>query len=247
MEGVLGLLLFAGALHVKVSDLRSVWVPVLLMAILFGLAMDYELFLVSGMRESYVHQVAGRHLTPREENRIARDSVVRGFAGAARVVTAAALIMFFVFAAFVPEGSDVIKVIALGLAVNATIGEGAFIDPDVTVGYRYHPECGDARIGKHCILHKGTVIYGDVTLGDHFHAAHYVVVRAFVKMGDYCTVMNHSAIEGIVRFGKGVRIMSNAYIPSRTWFGDNVFVGRGVNFLNDRYPGRREGPPSKTM
>jgi RND superfamily putative drug exporter len=48
--------------------------------------------------------------------------VVSGFSGAARVVTAAALIMFFVFGAFVPEGSAVIKVIALGLAV------GVFVD-----------------------------------------------------------------------------------------------------------------------
>ena len=82
------------------------FLPVLLLAIVFGLAMDYEVFLVSGMRESYVH------------GRSAREAVEEGFAGAARVVTAAALIMFFVFAAFVPEGAGVIKVIALGLAVG---------------------------------------------------------------------------------------------------------------------------------
>ena len=123
---------------------------------------------------------------------------------------------------------------------NATIGEGAFIDPDVTVGYRYHPECGDARIGKHCILHKGTVIYGDVTVGDHFHAAHYVVVRAFVKMGDYCTMLNPSTIEGIVRLGTGVRIMTNVYISSRSWVGDHVFIGPATTFLNGKYPGRRD-------
>ncbi|WP_294179655.1 MMPL family transporter [uncultured Schumannella sp.] len=114
----------AELLHAEAGPILS-FMPVLLMAILFGLAMDYELFLVSGMRESYVHQTVGKTLSAREENRIARDSVVRGFAGAARVVTAAALIMFFVFAAFVPEGSDVIKVIALGLAVG--IAADAFL------------------------------------------------------------------------------------------------------------------------
>ena len=87
---------------------------------------------------------------------------------------------------------------------NATIGEGALIEPDVSVGFRYHPRCGPARIGKHCILRKGTVIYGDVTIGDHFHAAHYAVVRATVRMGNYCTLLNHSAIEGIARMGDGV-------------------------------------------
>jgi RND superfamily putative drug exporter len=80
------------------------FMPVLLMAVLFGLAMDYEVFLVSGMREEYVHGASPRR------------AIERGFGGAARVVTAAALIMFFVFFAFVPEGSGVIKVIALGLA-----------------------------------------------------------------------------------------------------------------------------------
>ena len=127
---------------------------------------------------------------------------------------------------------------------NAIIGSNAQIDPDVTVGYRYHPECGPARIGDNCILHKGTVIYGDVTIGNHFHTVHYAVIRAMVKIGDFCTILNHSTIEGVVRMGNGVRIMSNVYIPSRTWFGDNVFVGPGVTFLNDRYPCRIEPPPT---
>ncbi|QEO08561.1 MMPL family transporter [Protaetiibacter larvae] len=85
------------------------FMPILLMAILFGLAMDYEVFLVSGMREAHVHGA-----TPKQ-------AITRGFSGAARVVTAAALIMFFVFAAFVPEGASMIKVIALGLAVGVAI------------------------------------------------------------------------------------------------------------------------------
>ncbi len=100
------------------------FMPVLLMAILFGLAMDYEVFLVSGMREAYVHGSAQLPAgsTGRERNAVARRAIVSGFSGAARVVTAAALIMFFVFAAFVPEGAGVIKVIALGLA------SGVFVD-----------------------------------------------------------------------------------------------------------------------
>ena len=126
---------------------------------------------------------------------------------------------------------------------NAIIGSNPQIDPDVIVGYRYHPECGPARIGDNCILHKGTVIYGDVTIGDHFHTVHYAVIRAMVKIGNFCTILNHSTIEGVVRMGDGVRIMSHVYIPSRTWFGDNVFVGPGVTFLNDRYPCRREPLP----
>ena len=82
------------------------FMPIILMAVLFGLAMDYEVFLVSGMREEFV------------KTGDARYSVEHGFANGARVVTAAALIMFFVFIAFVPEGTGAIKPIALGLAVG---------------------------------------------------------------------------------------------------------------------------------
>jgi len=82
------------------------FMPILLMAVLFGLAMDYEVFLVSGMREEFV------------KTGNAKYAVAHGFSNGARVVTAAALIMFFVFIAFVPEGSGTIKPIALGLAVG---------------------------------------------------------------------------------------------------------------------------------
>jgi RND superfamily putative drug exporter len=85
------------------------FLPILLMAVLFGLAMDYEVFLVSGMREEYV------------KTGNAREAVSRGFGNGARVVTAAALIMFFVFFSFVPEGSGAIKPIALGLASGIAI------------------------------------------------------------------------------------------------------------------------------
>ncbi len=86
------------------------FMPILLMGVLFGLAMDYEVFLVSRMREDYVH------------GGDAREAVRTGFVHSAVVVTAAAAIMFSVFAAFVPEGDANIKPVALGLAV------GIFID-----------------------------------------------------------------------------------------------------------------------
>jgi acetyltransferase-like isoleucine patch superfamily enzyme len=127
---------------------------------------------------------------------------------------------------------------------NATIGRTTVVEPGVEVGFRYHPDCGPACIGEHGILRAGTFIYGDVRIGDYFQSGHYTVIRAKVRMGDYCTVSNHSTLEGLIRFGHGVRVMTNVYIPSRTWAGDNVFIGPGTTFLNERLPGRLDAPPT---
>ncbi|RYJ03778.1 MAG: MMPL family transporter, partial [Actinomycetales bacterium] len=86
------------------------FLPILLMAVLFGLSMDYEVFLMSRMKEEYV-----RSGHPDE-------AVVDGFVGSSRVVTAAAVIMLAVFAAFVPEGDANIKPVAFALAI------GVFVD-----------------------------------------------------------------------------------------------------------------------
>jgi RND superfamily putative drug exporter len=83
--------------------------PMMLFAILFGLSMDYEVFLLSRIREEYLH---------RRDNDTA---VVEGIAATARVITSAALIMISVFAAFV-LGDDVgIKMFGLGLAAAVLI------------------------------------------------------------------------------------------------------------------------------
>jgi RND superfamily putative drug exporter len=82
------------------------FMPIVVMGVLFGLAMDYELFLVSRIREEYVRGTQ------------ARQAVRAGFLGSARVVAAAALIMFLVFVAFVPASDQTIKPMALGLAVG---------------------------------------------------------------------------------------------------------------------------------
>ena len=85
------------------------FLPIFVMGVLFGLAMDYEMFLVSAMREHYV--VSG----------VPREAVKEGFRASARVVTAAALIMTSVFIAFVPGGSTTIQQIAFGLAVGVSV------------------------------------------------------------------------------------------------------------------------------
>ena len=118
---------FADALHVaKVGPIIS-FMPIILMGVLFGLAMDYQVFLVSRMREDYVHDKTLRQAQgPGSEARALRRAaalraVQSGFTGSAKVVTAAGLIMFAVFVAFVPEGDSSLKPIALGLAAGIAI------------------------------------------------------------------------------------------------------------------------------
>ena len=108
---------FAEALHVTRTGPVISFMPIVVMGVLFGLAMDYQVFLVSRMREDYVHSARGIYS--------ARDRAVAavrtGFTSSARVVIAAAVIMFAVFAAFVPEGDATLKPIALGLATGILI------------------------------------------------------------------------------------------------------------------------------
>jgi RND superfamily putative drug exporter len=85
------------------------WVPMMLFTILFGLSMDYEVFLLSRVREEYL--VSG-------DNAVA---VADGLATTARVITAAAAIMIAVFMAFVLGDLRVLKLLGLGLAVAVLV------------------------------------------------------------------------------------------------------------------------------
>ena len=93
------------------------FLPVLLIGILFGLAMDYEVFLVSRMREEL-----------RAHRRRARESVITGYGQSGRVVTAAALIMIGVFGAFVLDADPVIK--SIGLVAGVRRARGRLHRPD---------------------------------------------------------------------------------------------------------------------
>jgi putative drug exporter of the RND superfamily len=85
------------------------YVPLFMFAVLFGLSMDYEVFLVSQIEE---------HVHAGEDN---RSSVVSGLVTSARVITAAALIMVFVFGSFVLNGDPTIKQFGVGLAIAVVL------------------------------------------------------------------------------------------------------------------------------
>ncbi|MBD0323315.1 MAG: MMPL family transporter, partial [Aldersonia sp.] len=89
------------------------FMPICLIGVVIGLAMDYQVFLVSRMREEYMHGMS------------AKEAVVAGFGHGARVVTAAAVIMMSVFAAFIAEPDSFIK--AMGFALAAAVFFDAFV------------------------------------------------------------------------------------------------------------------------
>ena len=117
---VTSLLSFAAALGVTVAVFQWGWgasligvattgpilpfLPIMVFAILFGLSMDYEVFLVSRMQEGW-HETGDN-----------REAVRHGLAGSGKVVVAAALIMSSVFLAFVPVPNDTIKLFGVALA-----------------------------------------------------------------------------------------------------------------------------------
>jgi RND superfamily putative drug exporter len=85
------------------------YVPLIMFAVLFGLSMDYEVFLVS--------RIQAHH----REGSAPDDAVTEGTGAAAPVVTAAALIMFCVFASFIVNGDPTVKQFGVGLAIAVTL------------------------------------------------------------------------------------------------------------------------------
>ncbi|MEU0949802.1 MMPL family transporter [Streptomyces canus] len=94
-----------GLLGVEETGPIMSMMPIFMVGVVFGLAMDYEVFLVTRMREAYVHGESPS------------QAIVTGFKHSARVVVAAAVIMMAVFGGFISSGESMIKMIGFGLAV----------------------------------------------------------------------------------------------------------------------------------
>ncbi|MFE0405381.1 MMPL family transporter [Streptomyces nigra] len=96
---------FAGLLGVEETGPVMSMMPIFMVGVVFGLAMDYEVFLVTRMREAHVH------------GEKPSQAIVTGFRHGARVVTAAAVIMMAVFAGFIGSSESMVKMIGFGLAI----------------------------------------------------------------------------------------------------------------------------------
>ncbi|MCZ4510797.1 MMPL family transporter [Streptomyces sp. ActVer] len=96
---------FSGLIGVEETGPIMSMMPIFMVGVVFGLAMDYEVFLVTRMREAFVHGES------------ASQAVVTGFRHSARVVVAAAIIMMAVFGGFISSSESMIKMIGFGLAI----------------------------------------------------------------------------------------------------------------------------------
>jgi RND superfamily putative drug exporter len=85
------------------------FLPIILIGVLFGLAMDYQVFITSGLREHYMHGETARH------------AVRSGFSHAAAVVTAAAIIMVSVFAGFIFSHLTMVRPLGFAMAFGVLV------------------------------------------------------------------------------------------------------------------------------
>ncbi|GAA1914375.1 MMPL family transporter [Streptomyces sodiiphilus] len=99
----------AGLIGVSETGPIMSMMPIFMIGVIFGLAMDYEVFLVTRMREAHVH------------GEDSHQSVISGFNLNARVVTAAAIIMISVFAGFITAHEAMVKMMGFGLAMAILI------------------------------------------------------------------------------------------------------------------------------
>ncbi|MFI1464540.1 MMPL family transporter [Nocardia carnea] len=100
-------------LGIHTTDVVVSMLPIFIIGVVFGLAMDYEVFLVTRMREEYVHGAS------------ATTSIRSGFGHGARVVSAAAIIMVSVFAGF--ASGDASDIVQIGVALAAAVAVDAFV------------------------------------------------------------------------------------------------------------------------
>ena len=143
----------------------SSWVPILMFAVLFGLSMDYEVFLVSAVHEDWL------------DTGDPQGSVVRGLASTGRVISMAAAIMVAVFLGFATEPGVVVKMLGVGMAVavalDATVVRMVLVPATMTLLGRWNwwfPRLSAAPVPEDEVASPGTRDRADVDRSAHDQA-----------------------------------------------------------------------------
>ncbi|MFX0184559.1 MAG: DapH/DapD/GlmU-related protein [Candidatus Hodarchaeota archaeon] len=137
------------------------------------------------------------------------------------------------------------------------IGENSIIDSFVIVGYPIRPKTqkiaskGEKQasieklfdksstgsiIGKNNHIRPYTIIYETSILKDNVETGTNVVIREKCFLGQGSIIGSGTVLDSGVTIGKNARIQSNNFIPPKVSLGDNIFLGPGVQFSNDKYP-----------
>lgn len=129
------------------------------------------------------------------------------------------------------------------------IGTDAQIDEDVILGYPSGRaiKAGKVVLGEGPKIRSGSVIYQGVRIGRHFETGHHVIIREENEIGDSVSIWTHTIVDYGCRIGNRVKIHSHCYIAQFTVIEDEVFIGPGTTFANDKYPvtSHLEGPQVK--
>ncbi len=155
------------------SGAITIWVPIAAFAFLFGLSMDYEVFLLSRMREEHDRLVSPDGGEALDEHTATDRAVVEGVANTGRLVTSAALILFLAFIALSTVPALEVKILAttlaLGIAIDALIVRGLLAPALVGVLGRANWTMPD-WLGR--VLRLPPAKTPDVTRAEETHEAH---------------------------------------------------------------------------
>ncbi len=92
------------------------------------------------------------------------------------------------------------------------------------------------EIRENSIIRSGSVIYSNSKIGAQFETGHNVVVRENCTLGDNVKIWNSTTVDYNCSIGSNVKIHTNVYICQESSIEDDVFIGPGVLFLNDKIP-----------
>jgi acetyltransferase-like isoleucine patch superfamily enzyme len=161
---------------------------------------------------------------------------------------------------FISKNADVSSALISSRAIiygKSKIDINAIIDPFVIIGYpirsrtqkivskeiknisietKFDQVSSGSKIGKKSHIRSFTTVYESSTLEENVETGTNVVIRENCHIGSGSIIGSSTILDSKVIIGKNARIQSNNFIPPKIVLGDNVFLGPGVKFANDKYP-----------
>ncbi len=140
---------------------------------------------------------------------------------------------------------------------KSQIETNALIDPYVIIGYPVRSKTKEmissaneiittesaydrvsigSTIGKYCHIRSFTTVYEDSILENRVETGTNVIIREKCIVGSGSIIGSGTILDSKVKIGQNARIQSNNFIPPEIILGNNVFLGPGVKFANDKYP-----------